>query len=101
MDATKIRHQIQIKPVKIVLTLLSVSLVIMILSLIGQRFRFFGGYRISGPIPEFFLDLFTAEFFINNEGNIATFWKAFLLIFGATVSFMIAFAKFSQKDKYR
>jgi hypothetical protein len=45
--------------------------------------------------------MFIGQFFVNNEGNITTFWKAFLLIIIAGLTFIIASAKFSQKDKYR
>jgi hypothetical protein len=95
------RQTIRIKPSKIALSLLSISFGIMILSLLGQRFRFFGGYRISGPVQEYFLDTFIFEFFINNEGNIATFWNTLLLIITSALAFLLASAKFSQKDKYR
>lgn len=101
MDDVKNHHTIIIKPAKIALSLLAISIGVMILSLIGQRFRFFGGYSLSGPVQEYFLDTFTFEFFMNSEGNIATFWKAFLLIFNTILAFSIASAKFSLKDKYR
>jgi hypothetical protein len=101
MDATTNLHAIRIKPAKIAVSLLSVSFVILVLSLIGQRFRFFGGYSINGPVQEFFLDMYIFEFFINNEGNIATFWNTFLLLLTSAIAFIIASAKFSQQDKYR
>ncbi len=101
MDELKTQHAIKIKPTRIALSLLSVSFVIMLLSLLGQRFRFFGGYSISGPVQEYFLDTFIFEFFINNEGNIATFWNTLLLIITSALAFVIGSAKFSQKDKYR
>lgn len=101
MDELKTQHTIKIKPTRIALSLLSVSFVIMLLSLLGQRFRFFGGYSISGPVQEYFLDTFIFEFFINNEGNIATFWNTFLLIITSALAFIVASAKLSQKDKYR
>lgn len=101
MDAVNVRRVIQVKPAKIAFSLLSVSIVVMLLSLIGQRFRFFGGYSISGPVQEFFLDSYIAEFFINNEGNIATFWNTALLLITSVIAFIIASAKFSQKNKYR
>lgn len=101
MDDTNTRHTIKIKPAKIALSLLSISIGVMLLSLLGQRFRFFGGYSLSGPVEEYFLDTFIFEFFINNEGNIATFWNTFLLIVTSALAFVVASAKFSQKDKYR
>src|SRR5690349_20385512 len=101
MDETNIPHTVRIKPARIALSLFFVSFIVMILSLIGQRFRFFGGYTISGPVQEYFLDTYIFEFFINNEGNIATFWNTVLLIITAALVFVIASAKFSQKDKYR
>jgi hypothetical protein len=95
------RHTIKIDPRKIAFSLLSVSIVIMLLSLLGQRFRFFGGYDIKGPVQEYFLDTFIFEFFINNEGNIATFWNTMLLLLTSAVAFVLAAAKFSQRDRYR
>lgn len=101
MDTRTNLQPINIKPAKIASSLLSVSFVILVLSLIGQRYRFFGGYSVSGPVQEFFLDMYIFEFFINNEGNIATFWNTFLLLLTSAIAFVIASAKFSQKDKYR
>jgi hypothetical protein len=101
MDTTTNLQPIKIKPAKVAISLLSVSFVILVLSLIGQRFRFFGGYSISGPVQEFFLDMYIFEFFINNEGNIATFWNTFLLLLTSAIAFIIASVKFLQKDKYR
>jgi hypothetical protein len=101
VDPTTHLQTIKIKPAQIAVSLLSVSFVILIFSLIGQRFRFFGGYSISGPVQEFFLDMYIFEFFINNEGNIATFWNTFLLLLTSAIAFIVASAKFSQKDSYR
>jgi hypothetical protein len=101
VDPTTNLQPIQIKPSKIAVSLLSVSFVILIFSLIGQRYRFFGGYSISGPVQEFFLDMYIFEFFINNEGNIATFWNTFLLLLTSAIAFIVASAKFSQRDSYR
>jgi hypothetical protein len=101
MDDANTRHVIKVRPAKIALALFSVSFIILVLSLIGQRFRFFGGYSISGPVEEFFLDTYIFEFFINNEGNIATFWNSLLLLITSVLAFIITSAKFSQKDKYR
>lgn len=101
MDQLHPSHNIKVNPIKIALSLLSISFVVMLLSLFGQRFRFFGGYSLSGPVQEYFLDTFIFEFFINNEGNIATFWNTLLLILTSGLAFILASAKFSQKDRYR
>jgi hypothetical protein len=101
MDQPTPRFTIQIKPLKIALSLLSVSFIVMLLSLLGQRFRFFGGYSINGPVQEYFLDAFIFEFFINNEGNVATFWNTLLLLLTSAVAFVLASAKFSEGNKYR
>lgn len=101
MDEPTPHHTIRIKPLKIALWLLSVSFIVMLLSLLGQRFRFFGGYSINGPVQEYFLDAFIFEFFINNEGNIATFWNTLLLLLTSAVTFVVTAAKFSQGNKYR
>ena len=89
-----------VKPGKITLSLLGVTFVTMILSLIGQQERFFGASRIN-PVQDYLLKMFIAQFFVNNEGNITTYWKAFLLIIIAALTFVIASAKFAQKDRYR
>lgn len=94
------RHTIKIKPAKLVLWLLAVSVVLTVLSLIGQQQRFFGAYRIN-PVQDYLLKMFIYQFFVNNEGNITTYWKAFLLIIIAALTFIIASAKFAQKDRYR
>jgi hypothetical protein len=101
MNEPTTRHIIRIKPLKIALSLLSISFLVMLLSLLGQRFRFFGGYSINGPVQEYFLDAFIFEFFINNEGNVATFWNTLLLLMTSAVAFVLASAKFSQGNKYR
>jgi hypothetical protein len=100
MDDTRTRHTIRIKPIKIALALLFVSFVIMILSLLGQQFRFFGQYRIN-PVQDYLLKMFIHQFFVNDEGNITTYWKVLLLIMMAALTFIIASAKFAQKDRYR
>ena len=101
MDELSTTPIIKVKPVKIAFSLLAVSFVVMLLSLLGQRFRFFGGYSLSGPVQEYFLDTFIFEFFINNEGNIATFWNSMLLLLTSILAFTLASAKFAQKDGYR
>ncbi|MCC7119644.1 MAG: hypothetical protein IT310_14060 [Anaerolineales bacterium] len=93
--------QIPIKPAKTAFCLLLGSLLVMGLSLFGQRFRFFDGYRISGPVQDYFLRMFINQFFVNSEGNVATFWNALILILIAGLAFIIAALKFSEKDRYR
>jgi hypothetical protein len=73
----------------------------MLLSLWGQRYRFFGGFDIRGPIQEFFLDLFINIFFVNSEGNIPTYFNAVILLITSVIAFVIAAAKHAQQDKYR
>ena len=72
----------------------------MILSLIGQQDRFFGEYRVN-PVQDYLLKIFIHQFFVNDEGNITTYWKALLLILSSVLTFVIASAKFAQKDRYR
>ncbi len=89
-------HTIKINPAKVSLSLLTVSFIIMIFSLIGQR-----EYSAGGPTEKFFLDMFTKEFFVNSGTNIATYWNMLILIIMSTLAFAIASAKLAQKDKYR
>lgn len=101
MRETSSTLNVSIKPAKAALFLLFGVLLMIALSLFGQRFRFFDGYRVSGPVQDYFLRMFINQFFVNSEGNIATFWNALIIICVAALTFIIASIKFSQKDKYR
>jgi hypothetical protein len=100
MEDTNSRHTIKINPGKIAISLLAVSLVLTVSSLLGQQERFFGEYRVN-PVQDYLLKMFIHQFFVNDEGNITTYWKAFLLIIIAVLTFIIASAKFAQKNRYR
>jgi hypothetical protein len=100
MDAP--HHTIKIKPARIAIILVILSIVLVGLSLAGQWFRLFpDSYSISGPTQEFFLDLFIDKFSVNTENNVATYFNTIILAIAALLIFVIASAKHAQKDKYR
>ncbi len=100
MDAP--RHTINIKPLRIAIILVVLSIIFVGLSLAGQWFRLFpDSYSISGPTQEFFLDLFIDKFSVNTENNVPTYFNTVILAIAAFLTFVIASAKHTHKDKYR
>lgn len=92
----KPQHTLKIDPLKTTILLFIVSLVILIFSLLGQR-----PYETGSPTEKFFRELFTTEFFVNNEENIATYWNMVILIIASLLIFVVAAIKKAQKDKFR
>lgn len=97
----KSSHRFTIQPAKVAKLFLAATIILMLLSLWGQRYRFFGGFDIGNSTNEFFLDLFINIFFVNNESNIPTYYNSMILAVVAGLAFLIASAKFAEKDKYR
>ena len=98
----KFQHTFTIKPGRVAAILVVISLTFVALSLTGQYLRLFpNSYHLSGPIEEFFLDLFIQKFDVNSESNIPTYYNTFILVTIAVLAFVIAFAKRAQKDRYR
>jgi hypothetical protein len=100
MENPKSHHTIQINPAKITISMIGVTLLLEVLSLIGQQDRFFGQFNVN-PVQDYLLKMFIHQFFVNDEANLTTYWKTILLAAGAALTFIIASAKFSQKDRYR
>jgi hypothetical protein len=92
----KSEHILKIQPFKITITLLVVSGIVLIFSLLGQR-----PYETGNPTVKFFRELFTTEFFVNNNENIATFWNVIILMVATTLIFVIASLKNAQRDRSR
>lgn len=91
-------HTIKINPLKVAISLLVVSVVIIIFSLIG---RHESNISLSNPIESFFLAMFNDEFYVNNLTNVAVYWNMLLLTIISALAFAIASVKLAQKDKYR
>jgi len=92
---------IKINPKKILIALLTMVLIIVGLSIYGQKVRFFGVADIRGPWHEFLLDQLMQNFFLDAEGNITTFINALLLFIPSLLLIVISIWKFSAKDKFR
>jgi len=98
----KIQHTFTIRPGRAAAILVVISLTFVALSLTGQYLRLFpNSYHISGPLQEFFLDLFIQKFDVNTESNIPTYYNTLILVIIAVLAFVIASVKRAQKDKYR
>ncbi|MDO8752337.1 MAG: hypothetical protein Q7J80_00465, partial [Anaerolineales bacterium] len=74
---------IKINPKRILIGLLSMVVVIVSLSIWGQKIRFFGIADIRGPWHEFLLDQLMQNFYLDAEGNITTYINALLLFIPA------------------
>ena len=61
---------IKINPKRILIGLLVMVLVIVGLSIWGQKIRFFGVADIRGPWHEYLLDLLMQAFYLDAEGNV-------------------------------
>lgn len=92
---------ITINSKKILFTLIGVIIVLVGLSIYGQRIRFFGVADIRGPWHEFLIDQLIQNFFMDAEGNIPTFTNALLLFIPALILMLITAWKNSVKDKFR
>src|SRR5688572_18674726 len=92
---------IQFNPKRILLFLISLIVILVILSIWGQRIRFFGVADIRGPWHEFLLDQLIQNFYLDAEGNIPTFINALLLFTPAFLLLIIGLWKNSVKDKFR
>lgn len=92
----KPQHTIKINPAKVTISLFVVSLVIIILSFMGQR-----DFRVGSPVTKFFLEMYKTEFYVNNGENVATYWNMLLLIIMTGLAFTIAIVKYAQKDKHK
>ena len=75
--------------------------VIVGLSIYGQKVRFFGVADIRGPWHEFILDQLMQNFYLDAEGNITTFINALLLFIPSLLLTAIGIWKISVKDKFR
>ncbi|HCR70908.1 MAG TPA: hypothetical protein DIW23_05650 [Anaerolineae bacterium] len=92
---------ITINSKKILFALLGVIIILIGLSIWGQRIRYFGVADIRGYWHEFLIDQLMQNFYMDAEGNIPTFTNALLLFVSSQILLLIGFWKFSAKDKFR
>lgn len=92
---------IKFKPKRILIALLALVVVIVGLSIYGQRIRFFGVADIRGPWHEFLIDQLMQNFYLDAEGNITTFVNALLLFIPSLLLAAIGTWKVAIKDKFR
>lgn len=92
---------IKIKPGKILLILLAGIALLVCLSIWGQRIRFFGVADIRGAWHEYLIDLLMQDFYLDAEGNIATYINSLLLFIPALLLAVISAWKKSIKDKFK
>lgn len=81
--------------------LLGFILLIVGVSIYGQKLRFFGIADIHGPWHEFILDLLMKSFYLDAEGNITTFFNTILLFIPSLLLAAIGAWKFSIADRFR
>lgn len=92
---------IQINPKRVLIFLIALVVILVILSIWGQRIRFFGVANIRGPWHEFLLDQLMQNFYLDAEGNIPTYTNALLLFIPSVLLLGISLWKSSVKDKFR
>ena len=93
--------EIKINSKKILFTLIGIIILLVGLSIWGQRIRYFGIADIRGYWHEFLLDLLMSAFYLDSEGNIPAHFNALLLFIPALLLSMIGAWKYSIKDKFR
>ncbi|MCE9645515.1 MAG: hypothetical protein K8S20_05900 [Chloroflexi bacterium] len=92
----------EIRPGRIVRIFFIATILLGILSFIGQLLRLFPkDYSINGPLEESFLDIFIYQFGVNTEANIATHFNTLILVIVAALFLVIAVLKYTQKDRFR
>jgi hypothetical protein len=92
---------IKFNPKRILIALLALVVVIVGLSIYGQKIRFFGVADIRGPWHEFLIDQLMQNFYLDAEGNISTFINALLLFIPSLLLAAIGAWKSEGKDKFR
>jgi hypothetical protein len=93
--------EIKINSKKILLSLIVFTILLVALSIWGQRIRYFGVADIRGYWHEFLMDLLMSAFYLDSEGNIPAHFNALLLFIPSLLLGLIALWKNSTKDKFR
>lgn len=92
---------IKINPKRILALLFTIVVLLVGLSIWGQRLKYFGVADIRGPWHEFFIDLLMTAFYLDAESNIPTFTNALLLFIPSMLLALIGVWKFTGKDRFR
>lgn len=92
---------IHFNPKRIFIVLISILIILVSLSIWGQRIKYIGISDIRGPWHEFLIDLLMQSFYLDVEGNIPTYYNVVLLIIPSALLFAIAASKNFLKDKFR
>jgi hypothetical protein len=93
---------IEVKPVRVLLTLLGISALLVIFGIWGQYLKYFPqSIDIHGPWEEFGLDLLIHAFDMNAEADVPTFYNTILLFIPFLLCAVIAAWKTLAKDKFR
>lgn len=71
--------EIKINSKKVLFSLIGIVILLVVLSIWGQRIRFFGVADIRGYWHEFLLDFLMSAFYLDSEGNIPAHFNALLL----------------------
>jgi hypothetical protein len=92
---------INLNPKRIFITLITILLVLVGLSIWGQKIKYVGIGDIHGPWHEFLIDILMQSFYLDLEANIPTYYNVVLLLIPTVLLFGIAAAKNQLKDKFR
>ena len=92
---------VKINPKRILIILFSMVVILIGLSIYGQKLRFFGVADIHGPWHEFLIDQLMQNFFLDAEGNITTYINALLLFIPSLLLTAITVWKMAVRDKFR
>ncbi len=93
--------EIKINSKKTLITLIGIVITLVMLSVWGQRIRYFGVADIRGAWHEFLLDQLMQNFYMDAEGNVTTYINALLLFIPSQLLLLIGLWKTSVKDKFR
>lgn len=93
--------EIKINSKKVLFSLIGIVILLVVLSIWGQRIRFFGVADIRGYWHEFLLDFLMSAFYLDSEGNIPAHFNALLLFIPSLLLALITLWKNSIKDKFR
>jgi lipid-A-disaccharide synthase-like uncharacterized protein len=92
---------VHLNPKRILIGLLGIIVILVGLSIYGQKIRYFGVADIRGAWHEFLLELLMQVFYLDAEGNIPTYTNALLLFIPALLLVFISMWKNSLHDKFR
>jgi len=93
---------IKLNKARVLYILLAVVVLLVILSIYGQYIRYFPrDIDVRGPWHEMVIDTLNKSFFLDNEGNIPTYFNALLLFIPSILLAVIAAWKNVVRDKFR